>query len=406
MKIFRLISLLVMGLLAACAGGSKSGYELTHFVAGSSPASAHSLAPYLFTDATGTVHLSWIEKDETSYRFKTSVFRRGSWTEGVQIAADTNWFVNWADYPMIVSDGDQHALSHTLLRSGGGYAYDVQLFSRDGTSPWKANGLLNTDSTKSEHGFVSMTPWKENILMTWLDGRNTVGADTDGHSDGHGHHGAMTIRAAVVDYGGKKLQEWELDARTCDCCQTNAAVFAGIPTVLYRDRSQEEVRDIYFTQLKDGTWTTPRPVYNDGWTIAGCPVNGPRAAVHGTTMAAAWFTAPAGDARVNVAFMTTNDSSFAEPFRIDNGDPIGRVDVAMIDDDNAMVTWMEGDAIRTAIVNKKYGGVGESIELTKSSSSRSAGFPQLEVSGGTAHLAWTNADAKTIEVATFSVKGK
>ncbi|NJM25873.1 MAG: hypothetical protein HC859_10720 [Bacteroidia bacterium] len=88
-----------------------------------------------------------------------------------------------------------------------------------------------------------------------------------------------------------------------------------------------------------------------------------------------------------------------KPFRIDNGDPIGRVDVAMIDDNNAMVTWMEGDAILAAIVNKDDGVAGETMELTKSSSSRSAGFPQLEVSRGSAYLTWTNPDAKTIECA-------
>ena len=39
-----------------------------------------------------------------------------------------------------------------------------------------------------------------------------------------GHHGAMSLRAAIIDGKGNKISEWELDNKTCDCCQTSAAI--------------------------------------------------------------------------------------------------------------------------------------------------------------------------------------
>ncbi|NJM25872.1 MAG: hypothetical protein HC859_10715 [Bacteroidia bacterium] len=234
----------VIALLAACVGGSKHTYQFSEPALQPSPAGAQSLTPYLFVDARGAVHMSWVEKDDSLHRLKTATLNEGTWTAAVEIAADTNWFVNWADYPMMITDGGQRALAHMLRRSGEGYAYDVQLFSTNGQSAWSTRGLLNNDATKSEHGFVSMVPWNGNILVTWLDGRNSA-ADTASHADNHGHHGAMSIRAAVIDYDGRTQQEWELDARTCDCCQTTIALLAGTPTVLYRDRSDSEVRDVF-----------------------------------------------------------------------------------------------------------------------------------------------------------------
>ena len=38
--------------------------------------------------------------------------------------------------------------------------------------------------------------------------------------------------------------------------------------------------------------TATTAVYNDGWKIAACPVNGPAVAANGKRVALAWFTAP------------------------------------------------------------------------------------------------------------------
>ena len=39
-----------------------------------------------------------------------------------------------------------------------------------------------------------------------------------------------------------------LDARACDCCQTDAAMTSAGPVVVYRNRTEEEIRDIYIAR--------------------------------------------------------------------------------------------------------------------------------------------------------------
>lgn len=89
-------------------------------------------------------------------------------------------------------------------------------------------GTLHDDGTPTEHGFASLWPQSRGTLgIVWLDGRNTSG----GHDhDDRGSTGAMTLRAATFGAGGGKRAEFELDAMTCDCCQTDTAVSGrGVP---------------------------------------------------------------------------------------------------------------------------------------------------------------------------------
>ncbi|MDZ7647099.1 MAG: hypothetical protein U5K54_07905 [Cytophagales bacterium] len=112
--------------------------------------------------------------------------------------------------------------------------------SADGKE-WSKPFLLNTDNKEAEHGFVTILPYGDNFFVTWLDGRNTVMENMEGdHHDGH--QGAMSLRAAIIDPNGNGLNEWELDNKTCDCCQTTAAITSNGPVVVYRDRSDEEIR--------------------------------------------------------------------------------------------------------------------------------------------------------------------
>ena len=62
----------------------------------------------------------------------------------------------------------------------------------------------------------------------------------------------MTLRAAFIDKKGNKINEWELDGRVCDCCQTTAAITNDGPVVVYRDRSDDEVRDMSIVRYVNG----------------------------------------------------------------------------------------------------------------------------------------------------------
>ena len=140
-----------------------------------SPAQKGSGEPFLFTDQDSIVYLSWIEKKGDESSFKFSSLDNGKWTDPTTIATGNTWFVNWADYPMIASNGNEF-IAHYLEKSGEStYAYDVKLTSStDQGKTWNTPAVLHDDGKQAEHGFVSMLPFNENFFITWLDGRNTV----------------------------------------------------------------------------------------------------------------------------------------------------------------------------------------------------------------------------------------
>lgn len=364
-----------------------------------SPAGESSAEPYLFTDPTGNIHLSWIERMDTINYLKLSHWQNDQWSAPVTITSGYDWFVNWADYPLCVGDGNGKYMAHILKKSGTGtFAYDVAVsHSVDGVA-WSDPAVLHDDGKQAEHGFVSFVPYGEHVFVSWLDGRNTVGDEPTNHDD-HGHHGEMTVRAAVLSYDGDKLNEWELDNRVCDCCQTTSAITKNGPVVIYRDRSETEVRDMSIVRFVNNAWTEPKTIFNDNWEISGCPVNGPRCEAINNTLALAWFTMAAGKPTVKVTFSDDGGETFNQPIQLNQSEEaIGRVDLVLLNDKTAVVSWMEGTSIQVAQVTKE-GNVERITVLAESSQSRSSGFPQLTKGDGLIMAAWTDAEAKTIRTA-------
>ena len=149
---------------------------------------------------------------------------------------------------------------------------------------WKTDLALHTDDTPTEHGFVSIVPYRNNFFVNWLDGRHT-------DENEEGERGAMTLRGVIVTTTGKLIEEYELDDKTCDCCQTTSAITDNGPVVIYRDRSDDEIRDISIVRQVEGEWTAPKVIHEDDWQIKGCPVNGPKVDVLSNSLVVAWFTA-------------------------------------------------------------------------------------------------------------------
>lgn len=391
--------LLLIVVLSACKGNEKQASVVINLM--ESPTQSPSGEPYLFSDDDNNTYLSWIEVSEGKNFLKFSKLVNEKWSEARVIRSGENWFVNWADYPLIAANGKQ-LMAHYLSKSGEGtFAYDVMLTtSQDEGDTWNEPKPVHDDAKQAEHGFVSILPYGENFLVVWLDGRNTVMEGMENHE---GHHGQMSIRAAVVDIHGVKSNEWELDNRTCDCCQTAAALTENGPVIIYRDRSDEEIRDMSIVRFVDGQWTDPKTVYADNWKIAGCPVNGPRVDALRNNLAIAWFTSPEGNASVNVIFSSDGGDTFGESIKLDEGKAIGRVDVLMLDNDNAMVSWMEGAEIKAVKVNRD-GTKGSSINIASTSDARSSGFPQMTKSGSKLIFAWTDNKEKNIKTASVPLE--
>ena len=362
------------------------------------PAAVGSGEPFLYATREGLL-LSWLEPaantKETALRF--SVYRRGQWSKPRTVVQRDDFFVNWADFPSVVEDANGVLFAHWLQKSGGStYAYDVRIaISKDGGRTWSAPLLLNRDGKKNEHGFVSLAPLANGgIGATWLDGRNMV----EGKEEGD-----MTIRYATVDAAGTTRSDAQLDNRTCECCTTAMTIVAGRPVIAYRDRSAEEIRDIAVVRQTASGWSKPRLVHADGWKIAGCPVNGPQLDARGSRVVAAWFTAGSDQGRAYVAFSDDGGGTFGAPVAIDDGKPVGRMDVVMLDSDTAVVTWSEQTATGAELRARRVprnGKPAASVKVADSSAGRAAGFARAAVLGKDIYVAWTeqNAALKRVHV--------
>jgi hypothetical protein len=202
----------------------------------------------------------------------------------------------------------------------------------------------------------------------------------------------VTIRFAEITAGGGVINESELDSATCDCCQTSIAANKNGPIVVYRDRDKKEVRDIYITRQINGAWEAPSPVHKDGWIINGCPVNGPKVAVNSNNLAVSWFTVSNENPIVNLSFSKSNGDSFGTPIKINDHDAIGRVDVAFLNEQEVIVSYMEGDDVGTYLRIKKVsinGKVSEPITISKIDGGRNTGVPQLEIFNSEIFIVWT-----------------
>ena len=355
------------------------------------PALEGSIGPNLSVAPDGRVLLSWIDRlGDGRHALRFSVKQGDGWSAPRVIAEGADWFVNWADFPSIVALPDGSLAAHWLVKSAAAtYAYDVQIArSTDGGTHWSAPIVPHRDGTPTEHGFVSLFPARDGRLAAaWLDGREGS---------------AMTLRYAAVGPDGAMQDEALLDARVCDCCQTSAAVTAEGPLVVYRDRSGQEVRDIAAVGLRAGRWSEPRGLPADGWEIQGCPVNGPAVAASDGRVAVAWFTAANDAPRVRLAFSNDAGASFGAAVRVDDGNPLGRVDVALLDDGSAVVSWVEsspeGGSLRVRRIPAD-GEPGAAAIVLPAGAKLGNGFPQMARSGDTLVFAWTAGQVKTAVMA-------
>lgn len=370
---------------AACAPGDGSDEPAAGVVP--SPAGAGSGEPFLASAGDG-VWMSWIEPAPGGHRVAAAYYD-GEWGPTKTVSEGDDFFVNWADFPSVQPLGGR-LVAHWLQRGGRGtYDYGVRIaWSEDDGATWSEPWTPHGDGTPTEHGFVSFFETEDDPWAVWLDGRAMV-------AEG----GAMSVRAKRLPWGGPTGRPGPeaaavMDARACECCQTDAVVADGVPVVAYRDRGEGEVRNIYAARLLESGWTEGAPVHDDGWAIGGCPVNGPALAARGRQVAVAWFTAPADKPQVNVAFSADGAATFGPPARLDEGRPLGRVDVVMLDDGAALATWLERGAEGVSIASRRVapdGATGPLRRLAASDAARASGFPRIARLGADRlMLAWTS----------------
>ncbi len=386
------ISLVVL-LLMQCGPAIEPQPNITSL---SNPTPQGASYPNLHSDSGGAI-MSWLQDGSIAY----SKYVDGAWSDPETVNSSSSYFVNWADFPSVVSWDGNPIAAHWLQKvEGGTYAYHVNMTMMQADGSWGDVFSPHTDGTPTEHGFVSLLPLNSTqVLAVWLDGRNTEGNSHEGH-DEHSSgttdlSTAMTLRSAVVSTDGTLSHEHEIDSAICDCCQTGLTAVPGGALAIYRNRDENEIRDIAIARfdLESGTWSNPEIPNADGWEIGGCPVNGPRIIANGQHVIAVWFTMAGGTPAVKAMRSTDGGITFGKSVVIDETKNSGRVDVVLDPTGDAWISWLgsENDQPRLALRNwQQNGTVGKTHYVSGMDVTRRSGFPRMAAVDEGILMAWTD----------------
>jgi len=281
-------------------------------------ANKDSLAPNLcaFGDHLA---LSWIERGrDGTAQVQFAGWNGNGFNKKIPAAVSRHMFSNWADIPTFIEAPTGDLYAHWLDRiEDKPHAYGIRVeHSADRGKKWNSLGWLHTDTSPTEHGFVSLVPDGNHVRAFWLDGRMMT-QSTDN----------MTLRTAILN-GDQIRDERMLDDNVCTCCPTSAIPLPAGPIVVYRDRSLREIRDISFILRTENKWTKPASLKKDNWLMPGCPVNGASIATNGDLVAISRFTVRHKKAQVilrlyngglmqlgkDVVLDEKNPSGVAQPF--------------------------------------------------------------------------------------------
>ncbi|MFK7920732.1 MAG: sialidase family protein [Bacteroidia bacterium] len=387
------------GLLMACS--LPKPWPQLSIESVTTPTSTNCVFPTLSSNQDA-IWMGWLDESKDSLnQYKVAAFDGQQWSSPELAAAGRDWFVNWADYPSITVGPKQNIYVHTLEKSGVDvYAYDIKVRNRSHIGAWSTAIKPYQDTSATEHGFPSFVPLSgERLAAIWLDGRNYIKGGSE----------EMMLAYTTIEGGQASQKVQFLDRRICDCCQTDMAMSSQGLVAVYRDRSPQEVRDIYIVRQIGETWTEPKPIHNDQWKISGCPVNGPAITAKGDTLAVAWFTSAGGEARVLASMSFDAGETFGNPVLIDAGQALGRVDIEFDNQNQAWVSWLrkEADTGQIRICTfRADGSKSEAIKVSEINPRRKSGFPQLHYWQKHLWLAWTETEPQNqIQFVKISIDG-
>lgn len=355
---------------------------------------AHTGEPNLQVSERGEVTLSYLHEHSGMTTLYLRTLSDAGWSSPKRVAQGKELLVNWADFPSVITTNDGLVAHWLVQQKGPAFAYDIYTASSDdGGDRWTTAERLHSDTSDTEHGFVSLYAAQDGVGAFWLDGRRY--AQPDGSK-------GMELRHRLLGLDQTASEE-VVDSLVCDCCQTDAIVVEGSPAVVYRDRTENEIRDITFARLTNKGWVKA-PVGTDGWRISGCPVNGPALAYRDGVIAVAWFTAVPSN-RVRVAFSIDGGVSFDAPIDVDAENPLGRVDVVITAHGNAIVSWLaqnEGGFRYREITSD--GQIGDAIKVASMATRRASGFPKMIETNRELIFAWTDTSADVPRVRTSMIR--
>jgi len=347
-----------LAIVALTACGTGPGLRVTAL---DEPAALSPLSLNLAVGSGGELAASWLEpRDGGGYTFRLALRDSSGWREPLTVISGPTLATHPTDLPGVAFLTGGVILAHWQERpdwTPNPYETDIRTaVSPDGGRTWSEPSRPYQLPTSGEHGFVATWSAGAGVGLAWLDGRRQTyqpPADTTQHGI---HSGSMALYGAqVVGSDGEAAGEVMIDSVTCECCPTAAALTGRGPIVAYRDRElpehveptgilyeQEVIRDVVVTRYEGGEWSAPRLVHRDGWVYSGCPNNGPAIAADGDRVVVAWMTGAGGKPAVYAAFSDDAGDRFGAPIRIDDGQAVGQVTVALAGPGGAVVGWLAG----------------------------------------------------------------
>ena len=353
------------------------------------PAGPGARLPRLAAHPAGGAVLSWVEPAaDGGHVLRVTRYRDGRFEAPVEVARGLDWFVNWGDFPSVVPIATDFWLAHWLVRHPQGdspYHYGIAMArSSDDGQHWTRQPAPHADVGPAEHGFAAIAALDERAAMVWLDGRANDARHT------------FALRTADIDRSGTATAETVVDGDVCSCCWPALARTQGNLWLAYRGRTTDEIRDFQLRHRTAVGWSAPIALAGEGWRIAGCPTNGVSLAARGERLAAAWFTASEGKARVRAAFTRDGASALDAVHDIDTASPVGRPAIAWLNDDTVAVLHIAAPAAGASLADLRLTplsetGVGRVVTLAEVPANRDSGVPQLLVVGGEVLVVWTGA---------------
>jgi hypothetical protein len=398
-----------------------------------SPTGADSGEPQLTVSDRGVL-LSWIMRDGPRMTLRFAERTPTGWTEPRAVASGDDWSVNVMDVPSVLRLAGGTLVASWLQRSGRGmHANDVRLsYSKDEGRTWAPSFTPHLDGTQAERLFASLFQMPgAGLGLIWLEGgtmgtgARDVARTVPNHPAGGDHmhqpasgqkgheahggpgamagSGAMSVRFASFDTAWKQTAQMPIDLRVCECCPTAAAVTSDGVLAAYRNRSDEEIRDIYVSRFTQGRWSEPVAVHADNWRIPACPVNGPALSAQGRNVAIAWYTVKQDQGQAYVAFSRDAGRSFGTPIRLDDAGSLGRVDVHVLPDESALATWIEVADDRGQLRARRVtmdGVRSTPVTVAGLAGGRASGYPRVARHGDEIVFAWTETGNNTLQVRT------
>jgi len=318
------------------------------------------------------------------------------------------------------ADGTPHV---AVLWTAGRTATTVTLArSIDGGRTFQKPIDLQTAGAPGNRGWAAMAADERGQLhVVWLDHRETA---SSGASAGTHVHAAATRAPATpqpastapardgvamaqqsglyyVRVAGAAEPERVIAKGVCYCCKTTVAAGpANRVVAAWRHVYPGNLRDIAAVTSTDGglTFAGPARVSEDGWSIDGCPENGPSAAVDaGGTAHIAWPTVIGGAEPTGAIFYSTSRDGRAFTPRVRVPTLAGRdpehVQLAARSDGHAVVAWDEVvNGRRTVVLQRlSHASGGRPVGPPSAiSGARPARHPALTVTPRGVLVAWTD----------------